>query len=154
MKTHSRKVLITSLLCALVAASCGQASPILAAVNTGARPLSAPTSTSNVDEAAKVMAAPAAPGGEAKSGEIINLRKELPGTKWKAVPNVALKGGLVGAISFTEKTVEPGGYKYEALSKSLTMTFTHGAKLSLELSKDGKHLQYPRGEIVYERVTE
>jgi hypothetical protein len=85
---------------------------------------------------------------------IKNLRKELPGTKWKAVAGAQLKGGLVASMSFTEKTVEPGGYKYEALSKSLTMTFTHGAKLELELSKDGKHLEYPRGAIVFERVME
>lgn len=148
MKIDSRTI-SAGALAILAATSFAQPAPTLASLNIiGPHP-------HHSTAAGEVMAQPAAtPGTDAKGKAIISLRKDLPGTKWKAVPQASLRGGLVASISFTDKTVEPGGYKYEAVTRSLTMTFTHGAKLSLDLSKDGKHLEYPRGEIVYELVTE
>src|SRR5687768_4372659 len=95
MKTDPLVLLTASLLYALTGISLGQPAPIVPLVITGPSDLLRPAA----------LAAPA--GAATKDGVMKNLRKELPGTKWKAVAGAQLKGGLVASMSFTEKTVEP-----------------------------------------------
>lgn len=87
-------------------------------------------------------------------GPIKNLKKQLPGTRWIALPSATLRKGLTKTLQFTDKVVEPGGYKYEALQESVVITFTRGDKETLARSKDGRHLEYPKGPAVYELVPE
>jgi len=88
------------------------------------------------------------------AGPLKDLRNHIAGTKWKAVPGAILPGGLGQALSFTEKTVEPGNYKYDALHDNVTITFNHGGKAVLMLARDGVHLQLPKGPVVYERTAD
>jgi hypothetical protein len=73
----------------------------------------------------------------AAAGPLKDLRNHIAGTKWKAMPGAILPGGLGGTLSFTEKTVEPGNYHYDALHDTVTVTFNHGGKATLMLAKDG-----------------
>jgi hypothetical protein len=88
------------------------------------------------------------------AGPLKDLRYHIAGTKWKAIPNAILPGGLGAMLTFTEKTVEPGNYRYDALHDTVTVTFNHGGKAVLMLAKDGVHLQLPRGPIIYERIAD
>lgn len=151
MKTYPRFLLITLLHGVLITASGGHSALLAARSNIVAEPALEPIPTGDLDAANQVKAALAA---DASDGAIKTLKKDIVETKWKALPNATLRGGLTQSLSFTDKVVEPGGYQYEAVSHSLTITFTHGAKLILELSRDHKHLQYPKGAAVYELVTE
>jgi hypothetical protein len=88
------------------------------------------------------------------AGPLKDLRNHIAGTKWKAMPNAILPGGLGQNLSFTEKTVEPGNYRYDALHDSVTVTFNHGGKAVLMLAHDGVHLQLPKGPMIYERTAD
>ena len=88
------------------------------------------------------------------AGPLKDLRNHIAGTKWKAMPNAILPGGLGQNLSFTEKTVEPGNYRYDALHDTVTVTFNHGGKAVLMLAHDGVHLQQPKGPMIYERTAD
>lgn len=84
------------------------------------------------------------------SESVKNLRKQLIGTTWKAVPGTPLRGGLAETLTFTEKCLEPGGYRYEAEKhNSVTITFTGGDKQTMTLAKAGTRLQFTRNKIEY-----
>ena len=92
-----------------------------------------------------------------QGGPVKDLRKQLAGTMWKAVPSSPLRGGLAASLTFTEKSVEPGGYKYEVEShNSVTITFTGGDKQVMALAPDGKHLKltYGKTDFVYELASQ
>lgn len=83
-------------------------------------------------------------------GGLKDLRRQLAGTTWILLANVKPRGGLTNKITFTDKTVDPGNYKYEASRDSVVVTFNRGGTETLELTKDGLHLQYPKGAVAYE----
>jgi hypothetical protein len=87
-------------------------------------------------------------------GPLRDLTHQIAGTKWTALPNAILGGGLTTTLNFMDKTVEPGNYKYEALRDSVTITYNHGGRQVLMLAHDGVHLQMPKGPIVYVRTSE
>ena len=88
-----------------------------------------------------------------QGGPVKDLKKQLVGTRWKAVPSSPLRGGLAPVLTFTEKSVEPGSYKYEVEShNSVTIIFTGGDRQAMSLAPDGKRLKlaYGKAEFVYE----
>ena len=104
-------------------------------------------------EKVKAEIANSALPGSAKSAK--ELKLQLAGTTWKAVPSAPLRGGFAATLNFTEKTVEPGGYSYEADSHNkVTVTFRGGDTQIMQLSQDGKQLKfsYGKGNFVYELV--
>jgi hypothetical protein len=91
--------------------------------------------------------------GSAKSAK--ELRLQLAGTTWRAVPSAPLRGGFAPTLKFTEKTVEPGGYTYEADSHNkVTVTFRGGDTQIMQLSQDGKQMKFSYGKanFTYELV--
>jgi hypothetical protein len=86
---------------------------------------------------------------------IEDLKTQLAGTTWKAVPSKPLRGGLAVALTFTDATVQPAGYHYEVNAhNSLTVKFNHGDTQLMLLDPDGKHLKFDHNEkhYVYELV--
>jgi len=84
---------------------------------------------------------------------ISDLRTEIAGTNWKAVPTNPLRGGLAPILTFTESGVEPAGYRYEVDSDdSVTIFFNHGDSQVMDLSPDGHQLKFTfkNQEFVYE----
>jgi hypothetical protein len=74
---------------------------------------------------------------------IEDLRTQLAGTNWKAVPAEPLRGGLAPILTFTAAAVAPAGYRYEAASSdAVTIYFSHGDTQVMKLSPDGRHLQF------------
>jgi hypothetical protein len=105
------------------------------------------------NDAAAVAELQALLSGNQEPGVVRDLKRQLSGTKWKLLPNVAPRGGLTGSLSFSDKTVEPGGYQYEAAHSSVTVIFNRGGREVLELMPDGKHLRFPKGPAAYELAT-
>jgi hypothetical protein len=104
-------------------------------------------------EKVKAEMANAALPGTAKSAR--ELQTQLAGTTWKAVPSAPLRGGFAASLNFTDKTVEPGGYAYEADSHNkVTITFRGGDTQIMQLSQDGKQMKFSfrNSNFVYERV--
>lgn len=171
--------IITVLLCALVSASYGQSAyerelnqlieqrdkaiaaasaPITARFKTSAEQLlKRATQSGDLDAANKIKAvlgdSASASGTAPTDGSIKDLRRQLAGTTWIILPNTPLKGGLTNKLTFTDKVVEPGSYKYEATHNSVVVTFNKGATQALELTRDGRHLQYPKGPVAHELAT-
>jgi hypothetical protein len=86
---------------------------------------------------------------------ITDLRTQLAGTTWKADPAKPKRPGLAETLTFTDKSVEPGGYRYEAeQSTSMTITFARGDKQVMTLAKSGTRLQFSFHDIdgAYELV--
>ncbi len=93
--------------------------------------------------------------GEAKTAK--DLKTQLVGTSWKAVPSTPLRGGLGATLTFKEQTVEPGGYKYEVDNhNNLTILFNGGDTQPAQLSSDGKKmkLEFRQKTFFYELVTQ
>jgi hypothetical protein len=108
------------------------------------------TQAGDLDAANKIKASIGGGTPVSTTGPIKDLRKQLSGTTWKAVPSKPLRGGFAERLTFTEKTLEPGGYKYEAQShNAVTVTFTGGDKEIMNLSPDGKRLQFTQGKTDY-----
>lgn len=91
-------------------------------------------------------------GAPTASLVIKDLRRQLAGTTWALLANVQPRGGLMNKITFNDKTVDPGNYKYEATHNTVVVTFNRGGTQALELTHDGQHLQYPKGPVAYELI--
>ena len=92
--------------------------------------------------------------GEAKTAR--DLRSQLIGTSWKAVPSAPLRGGLGATLTFKEQTVEPGGYRYEVDNhNNLTILFNGGDSQPAQLSPDGKKMKmdFRQKSFFYELVS-
>jgi hypothetical protein len=86
---------------------------------------------------------------------IKDLRKDIVGTTWKCMPGKPVRGGLGPTFSFTEKGVQPGGYKYEVdRSNTVIITFNAGGTQVMNLAKGGTRLEFSLGNVdhVYELV--
>ena len=115
------------------------------------------TQLGDLEAANKIKAAigGALPRGSAKT--VASLREYLLRTKWQSDPKAARRPGLPENLTFTEKTIEPGGQAYEIDSPdTLTITFPKGDKQSMTVKNDGKRLEFTfRGkEHAYEVVSE
>jgi hypothetical protein len=172
-------IIVTVLLCGIISASYGESvyerelkqlieqrdkaiaaasAPITARFNTSAEQLlKRATQNGDLDAANKIKAAIGdgvpTQGATPPVGPIKDLKRELAGTTWIILPNTAPKGGLTDKLTFTDKVVEPGSYKYEATHNSVVVTFNKGGTQALELTRDGRHLQYPKGAVAYELAT-
>jgi len=175
MKPHILLV-ITILLCPLIAASYSQSayerelnqlveqrdkalaaasSPINARFRASAEQLlRRATQGGDLDAANKIKAA-LETNIEPAPAAIKDLRKQLGGTTWKSVAGMSLRPGLAETLSFTEKTVEPGDYKYEVdRFNTVIITFKFGDKQVMTLTKGGTRMQLTHGanEHAYELV--
>lgn len=86
---------------------------------------------------------------------IKDMRKELAGTTWRCAPGKPVRGGLGPTFTFTEKDVQPGGFKYDAdKSNTVTITFNQGGTQVMTLTKGGSRLEFSLGAVdhVYELV--
>ena len=115
------------------------------------------TQAGDLDAANKIKAFLGSNSPIVQGGPVKDLRKQLVGTMWKAAPSTPLRGGLAASLTFTEKSVEPGGYRYEVEShNSVTVIFTGGDKQVMALAPDGKHLKltYGKTDFVYELASQ
>jgi hypothetical protein len=126
----------------------------VAATPLAANPPQRPVQANDSDGSGKIKEAPG--GAPSKAIEPIkDLRKQLAGTTWNAVPGTSLRGGLAASLTFTEKEVQPGGYRYEVDRHNIvTITFNGGDKQPMTLTKGGTRLQFWQGktERAYELV--
>jgi hypothetical protein len=86
----------------------------------------------------------------------LDLATQLAGTSWSAAPSDELRPGLAPALTFTQETVAPEGYKYDLNSgDSITIHFNHGDTQLLILSTDGKRFQcfFKDKSYEYERTS-
>ena len=89
-------------------------------------------------------------------GKIEDLKTQLAGTTWKAVPTKPLRGGLAAELTFTPTSVEPAGYRYDIQSSdTLKIAFNHGDTQTMTLSEDGRHLEFALKEkhFAYELIS-
>jgi len=126
--------------------------PIITRFNVEAEQLlmkatQSPDADPNVADKIKAMLKGRAIGEAAPS--ITDLEKQLVGTTWKAEPNQPLRGGLGDQLHFTEKTVEPKGYRYIIDSRTVIIHFNHGDKQEMILSADGRRLKFIHFEKEY-----
>jgi hypothetical protein len=130
--------------------------PIVARFNEeAAKLLREATRTGDLDAAIKIRTAlgPAAPNDS--NPPLNDPKKQLAGTLWKVEAGKPIRPGLDESITFTDKVVEPRGYKYEIQGHTITIVFTGGDRQPMTLSADGKHLKfsYAKKEYTYELVS-
>lgn len=134
------------------------AAPIIARSKSDAESLlRRATQAGDLDAANKIKEFLGSTTPVVQGGPVKDFNKQLKGTTWKAVPSAPLRGGLAASLTFSEKTVEPGGYHYDIEShNSLTITFTGGDKQVVTLAPDGKRLKLTLGktEYVYELASQ
>lgn len=71
-----------------------------------------------------------------------DARTQLAGTKWVAEDPTSLRPGFAASLVFTEETVEPGGYRYEATSRrTVSVVFHKGDRQPVELTRGGTQLE-------------
>lgn len=86
-----------------------------------------------------------------------NLRKQLDGTRWRAVPARPLRGGLAAVLNFTAETVGPAGYRYNVNAEnSITIHFNHGDTQLMLLSPNRHRLEFTfqNKNFAYELVSQ
>ena len=73
---------------------------------------------------------------------IEDLKTQLAGTSWRAMPIRHLRPGLAPLLTFADGKVAPAGYAYDINARdSLTIHFNHGDTQLLLLAHDGRHLK-------------
>jgi hypothetical protein len=113
------------------------------------------TKGGDLDAANKIKASLEITNTKKPDEAIKDLQKQVAGTAWKCVEGMTPRPGLEKVITFTDKTVEPMGYKYEVTRfNTLIITFNAGGTQVATLVNKGTQLLMPLGgkEYTYELV--